>query len=156
MNTVKGTTMNGNEGKEGREVDGEAARAAEEAWIEKLMERRAARVRAWKSKPKALRVLIVLALVADTTTIVGLVVMGLWNALIPAIFAGPAITWPQALGLFALGRILFGGWGRGRGRGPGGHWRGRWQERMEGLSPEERERMKTMLRGRCGPRASHA
>ena len=149
MNTVKGTTMNGNEDKEGRGVDGEAARAAEEAWIEKLMERRAARVRAWKSKPKALRVLIVLALVAVAATIVGLLVMGLWNALIPAIFAGPAITWPQALGLFVLGRVLFGGWG-GR-HHHGGGFRGRWQRKLDHLSPEAKERMKAMMmRGRFG------
>lgn len=89
-----------------------------------------------------------LAFAALMVTLVGLVVMGLWNWLVPGLFAGPAIGWLQAVGLFALGRILFGGWGGRRGGGPG--WR---RARLEGLSPEERERMKQMMGRRfCGPR----
>ena len=45
----------------------------------------------------------------------GLVLMLLWNALIPAIFGLKAITYLQALGLLVLARILFGGF-RGRPR----------------------------------------
>jgi len=39
------------------------------------------------------------------------VVMLLWNALIPAIFGITAINFWQALGIFILARILFGGFG---------------------------------------------
>ena len=35
----------------------------------------------------------------------GFAVMLLWNALVPAIFDGPPITWIQALGLLILARI---------------------------------------------------
>ncbi len=42
---------------------------------------------------------------------VGAVVMLLWNWLIPGIFGLTAITYWQALGLFALARILFGSFG---------------------------------------------
>lgn len=110
--------------------------------------------RGWRGRrgPKGLRVLKFVLFGAIAVTAVGFVVMGLWNALVPAILAGPAITWAQGLGLFALSRILFGGWGGGRHRHhDGGHWRGRWQRKMEGLSPEERERMKAMMTRGRGP-----
>lgn len=160
---AKGETMSGDDDKDGRKVDGAGRSAAEHhdhgdhdhhEWIEKMMARRAARIRRWHSKPKALRVVIVLALVALATTVVGLIVMGLWNALVPAVFAGPAITWAQALGLFVLGRVLFGGWGGRRHHGHGGGFRGRWQRKLDHLSPEAKERMRAMMaRGRGGAHA---
>lgn len=49
------------------------------------------------------------------------VIMVLWNLLIPEIFGLTSINFWQALGLFALARLLFGrfGGGRGKGCGPG-------------------------------------
>jgi hypothetical protein len=79
----------------------------------------------------------------------GLIVMLLWNSLVPALFHGPSIQYGQAVGLLVLSRILFGGL-RGRG-GWHGSWRQRmWRERWENLTPEERERMREHLRRRCG------
>ncbi|HAA10708.1 MAG TPA: hypothetical protein DCE41_03045, partial [Cytophagales bacterium] len=46
------------------------------------------------------------------------VVMLLWNAVLPAVLGVAEITWLQALGLLALSRIFFGSWGRGG----GGRW----------------------------------
>ena len=43
----------------------------------------------------------------------GEVVMHLWNWLLPALFGWRLITFWQALGLLALCRILFGGFGGG-------------------------------------------
>lgn len=43
--------------------------------------------------------------------IFGLIVMLLWNWLMPAIFGLPCITFWQAFGLLALCKILFGGLG---------------------------------------------
>jgi hypothetical protein len=51
------------------------------------------------------------------TAIFGAVVMLLWNALMPQIFALPVLNYLQAAGLLILGRLLFGGIG---GRGHGG------------------------------------
>ncbi|MCU7502994.1 MAG: hypothetical protein HF314_07965 [Ignavibacteria bacterium] len=45
--------------------------------------------------------------------IITLILMLLWNALLPAIFGITSITYWQALGLFLLSRLLFGGFGRG-------------------------------------------
>jgi hypothetical protein len=79
-------------------------------------------------------------------TVLGFVVMSLWNWLIPCLFHGPFINFWQALGLLLLGKLLF-GW---HGHHPG--WRKDWKEkmrrRMEAMTPEEREK----LRERCGQR----
>ena len=44
------------------------------------------------------------------------IVMFLWNALIPALFAGPVLTYWQAAGLLILSKIFFGAMGKGFGR----------------------------------------
>lgn len=76
------------------------------------------------------------------------VVMQLWNALLPELFAGVSrIGYWQALGVLILSRILFGGL-RGACHG---HWR---EHRGHGeiLSPEERQRLKGRFGrwGSCG------
>lgn len=79
-------------------------------------------------------------------TVVSLAVMSLWNWLAPALFGWPVINLAQAAGLLLLSRLLFGGLlGRG-----GMHWRRRMAERWEQMSPEERERFRAGMRGRCG------
>jgi hypothetical protein len=84
-----------------------------------------------------------LALVA--VVVLGAIVMGLWNWVIPALFVGGrAIDFPHAIGLLILCRILFGGF---RGRG-GWHGRGPWR-RWERMTAEEREMfMKGLSSGR--------
>jgi hypothetical protein len=81
----------------------------------------------------------------------GWVVMALWNAVIPAAFAGArVIDYAHALGLLVLSRILFGGL-----RGHGG-WHGRrhWR-RWEQMTPKEREKFQQgRFAGRCKPRAA--
>lgn len=82
----------------------------------------------------------------------GEVVMLLWNWLLPMLFGWRQITFWQALGVLALCRILFGGLGR-HGVPRSGLRRGM-RERMtagsESMTPEERERFRQGLRGRCG------
>lgn len=91
---------------------------------------------------------IVMAVIAFVA-VLGLIVMLLWNSLVPALFHGPALQYWQALGLLILSRSLFGGL-RGRG-GWHGHWRQRmWRERWESMTPEERERMREHFQLRCG------
>jgi len=80
----------------------------------------------------------------------GFIVMSLWNWLVPAVFGGAVIGFWQALGLFVLARLLVGGL-RGRG-GYRGHWRQRMAERWEQMTPEEREKLREGMRGRCGHR----
>ena len=81
-------------------------------------------------------------------------VMALWNWLIPEIFSGPTINWVQSLGLLVLTKILF--WApRSMHYGKGGHWKHRhwkrkFEEKMAGMTPEEREKYKQHFRQRCG------
>jgi hypothetical protein len=90
----------------------------------------------------------------------GEVVMLLWNWLAPALFGWRQINFWQALGLLALCRILFGGFGGG-----GCHRsnsRGRMRERMservsermaerwERMTPEEREKIRQGIYDRGG------
>lgn len=78
--------------------------------------------------------MLVLAVVA--AAVLGGVVMALWNAIMPGLFAGVRpLDYPHALGLLILCRILFGGF-----RGHGGGGRGRWG-RLQSMTPEEREQM---------------
>jgi hypothetical protein len=78
----------------------------------------------------------------------GVVVLHLWNWLLPPLFGWPQITFWQAIGLLALCRILFGGFGlRGSGRS---NYRRRMEERCERMTPEERERFRQRMRSRWG------
>ena len=74
-----------------------------------------------------------------------LVVMLLWNALVPSLFSGPVIGFWQAAGLLVLCRVLFGGF-RGRGGHPGWKRRWVWEDRWYRMTPEERERFRDSIR----------
>ena len=78
----------------------------------------------------------------------GEVVMLLWNWLAPALFGLRQVTFWQALGLLALCRILFGGFGLSGGASH--RSRRRMAERWEQMTPEERERFRQGLHGRGG------
>jgi len=84
----------------------------------------------------------------------GWLIMMLWNAVIPAAFSGPAITFGQAVGIFVLARLLV--WGlqpawqwrhlqHGR-----SYWRRRWEKRLSAMTPEEREKLRQAYARRCG------
>lgn len=104
---------------------------------------------------------------AAMITIMGLATMYLWNWLIPTLFAGPTILFIEALGILVLAKILTHGFGRGgsswKGRhshghcshcGHGGHeggyWKGRWEDKMKNMTPEEKEKFKNYYYDRCG------
>jgi hypothetical protein len=79
----------------------------------------------------------------------GEIVMHLWNWLLPVLFGVRLITFWQALGLLALCRILFGGFG-GRSHDHS-NWRRPTTERWERMTPEEREKFRQSMRSRwCG------
>jgi hypothetical protein len=86
------------------------------------------------------------------TFIGGEAVRLLWNWLVPSLFGWHQITFWQAIGILALCRILFGGIsGRGLHRS---RFRGRMRERWEQMTPEEREKFRQGMRGRCGVAAA--
>ena len=80
----------------------------------------------------------------------GEVVKLLWNWLMPALFDWRPLTFWQALGLLALCRILFGGFG-GRGfRKRGFH--ARTSDRWKDMTPEQRDKFRDAMRDRWGYR----
>src|ERR1700712_1778732 len=82
--------------------------------------------------------------------IFGAIVMGLWNAILPAVLGVKAITFPQALGILLLSKILFGGFGRRGGwNGRRQHWRNNTQEKWGSMTAEEREKFKAEWKNRC-------
>jgi len=94
------------------------------------------KMKCWK-----IGILVVLGVAA-----LGWVVMALWNWLIPTLFdGGKQIDYVQAMGVLLLSKILFGGF-RGH---CGGH--GKWhQHRLEKMTPEEREKFQSGMKGCCG------
>lgn len=79
----------------------------------------------------------------------GEIVKLLWNWLAPELFGWREITFWQGLGLLALCRILFGGHGMfGSNRSKMRH---RMEERLGRMTPEEREKFRERMGGRCGP-----
>ena len=99
---------------------------------------------------KKKRLLLFVPLVLAGLAVFTFVVMSLWNWLIPAIVGWQTITFWQALGLLVLCKILFGGFHGGR---PSRHSRRGMMERWESMTPEERERFREGMRGRCDVRA---
>ncbi len=95
-----------------------------------------------------------IALIATAAIVVfGLIVMLLWNALLPVLLKLPIIGFWQAVGLLILARILFGR------HGGSGRRAGRWQwkqhrffEKWEKMTPEEREKLREQWATRCGRR----
>jgi hypothetical protein len=78
----------------------------------------------------------------------GEIVHRLWNWLLPPLFGWRQITFWQALGILALCRILFGGFGRhGSARSK---VRSPMAERWSAMTPEERERFRQGMRDRWG------
>jgi len=86
----------------------------------------------------------------------GEVVHQLWNWLLPPLFGLRQITFWQGLGILALCRILFGGFGFH----DSGHskFRRRASERRHAMTPEERERLRQGMSAPSdfGPSASES
>lgn len=83
----------------------------------------------------------------------GLLVMLLWNAILPEVTSVGLLGYWQAVGLLLLSRILFGNWGgKPGGRNPKQHWQRKkaWREKWMNMSEEERAQFKEKWRKRCG------
>jgi hypothetical protein len=94
-------------------------------------------------------VLLVLPAAALFLALIGYVVMSLWNGLTPALFGWKMISYWQAVGLIILSRMLFGGFRGAAGRG-GHYWRHRVMERVDRMTPEEREKFRRAFESRWG------
>ena len=84
----------------------------------------------------------------------GFIVMLLWNAILPTVVAGIGyITYPKAIGLIILCRVLFGNFkGKSKCRKCSSHENPDklfWQEKIVAMTPEDRENFKTEWANRC-------
>lgn len=107
-----------------------------------------------RRKPKIFHVFKFLLLGVIFLTALGFGVRELWNCLIPDLFHGPVITFWQALGLCLLGKLLFGWHGGGHKFGPRGPdaWRQKFKDRMQHMTPEEKEKMRERFKRCAGGR----
>jgi len=86
-----------------------------------------------------------LALFVLIAFLLGWAVMSLWNALMPPIFGLPTIGYWQAIGLFILGHLLFGGHSiSGHGKRDSRNRRS-YSFRIEDFPPEQRERIRQRI-----------
>jgi hypothetical protein len=87
-----------------------------------------------------------------------LIVMLLWNVLVPEVFRGPELTYVQSLELLILAHLLLRGWSPWRYRDGWrqDRWKRRFEEKMAAMAPEEREKFRQEWHRRCptGPEAS--
>jgi len=92
-----------------------------------------------------------LVMAAVFVFVLGSVVMWLWNALLPDITGVKQITFWQAVGLFVLSRILFGGfrWGGGRKKKWKAKRKAMWREKMAGMDDDKKAELKAKWRSYC-------
>src|SRR5215207_2516994 len=83
---------------------------------------------------RTLKILRLVGIGLVALAVFGLVVMSLWNWLMPELFGLRPITFWQAWGVLILSRILFGSFSGNR---HDRHWRARLIDRWEQMSPEE-------------------
>ena len=104
---------------------------------------------------------IMFALVAAAfAVLVVFTLMYCWNYVMPSVFGLPMITFWQALALFIVSKILlWNNWRRGGHRrywGPPQHmremWANRMQHKMQNMTPEEKERIRSYWEHKCGKR----
>jgi Ca2+/H+ antiporter, TMEM165/GDT1 family len=98
---------------------------------------------------KGKKMLFILPIVLFALGVLGLIIMLLWNAILPELLEVKEITYWQALGLFVLCKLLFGGFRFGG--GPGRFSQGRkWREKFANMSDEERQVLKEKWKQKCG------
>lgn len=83
---------------------------------------------------------------------VSAIVMLLWNWILPSIFNLSAITYWQAMGLLALSRILFGGFGcRNHHRAAHRHLENHapFKDKFMDMNDDERQKFKSLWKQKC-------
>ena len=100
--------------------------------------------------PKPLIILFFVSMAALFITVLGFVIMFLWNEILVEVTNVKTISFWQAIGLFALTRILFGGFKSGHRKK---HWgkkrRNNMRDKLMNMSPEERAMFKDNWKNYC-------
>ena len=97
------------------------------------------------------KAVMILLFITAFVVVFSYIVMSIWNAVLPDVLGVKAITFPQALGILVLSKILFSGFGGLRHKGE--HFKNRMRHRMwekwEKMTPEEKQRFKEEWKNRC-------
>lgn len=99
--------------------------------------------------PKPLKGLFFVAMVALFVFVLGNVIMFLWNEILVEKTGVQSLQFWEAIGLFVLFRILFGGFRFGP---RNSHWRKKrkaWKQKWMGMSEEEKQEFKQKWKERC-------
>ena len=100
---------------------------------------------------KVLKIMMFIVLGVAAFILFGWAIQSLWNILLPELFGWKSITFWQAMGLFILSKILFGGFTSKCKRGEHSNWgMGYWKHKWTNMSPEQKEKIKQRMRERCG------
>ena len=103
-----------------------------------------------KFRPK--KVILILLAIIGFATVLGTVIMLLWNSILPNILGTRPIKLWEAIGLLVMFRLLVGGFKRG-GMGRRMHERKKeWRDKWMHMSDEEKAEFKTRWKERCGRR----
>ena len=98
-------------------------------------------------KPRPLKILFFIGMAVLFCFVLGNIVMFLWNAILPDLVGVKQINMWQAIGLFVLSRILFGGF-KGRSHHRGGKakkWKNKWMQ----MDDSERKQFKNKWQAYC-------
>ncbi|MFK7807839.1 MAG: hypothetical protein AB8F74_08595 [Saprospiraceae bacterium] len=105
----------------------------------------------FRKKHKVRKVFFVAAAVIVFATVIGTVVMLLWNAIIPNVLNTRPIRLWEAIGLLAIFRLLTGGLRRGFGRKHRKR-KNAWKEKWMTMTDEEKAEFKSRWKERCRKR----
>ena len=97
------------------------------------------------------KVLMVLTMVIVALLVFGLLVMGLWNAILPDVLGVKLISFWQAMGILVLSKILFSGFGGFAHKKEQfkNRFRQKMREKWEHMTPEEKIQFKEEWKNRC-------
>lgn len=102
-------------------------------------------------RQRNMRLIKILSVFGISLLALSLLLMLLWNSLIPPIFNGPSISYLQSIGLLLLFRILtfsFRPWNY-RNYQRGGYWQKKFEEKLASMPPEQRERIRNICASKC-------
>jgi hypothetical protein len=98
-----------------------------------------------------MRLIKILSVFCISLLALSLLIMLLWNSLIPQIFNGPSINYLQSVGLLLLFRLLtfsFRPWTYPNYQ-RGGYWQKKFEEKLAAMPPEQREKIRNICASKC-------
>ena len=102
----------------------------------------------YSSKYHPLKILFFILVALTMLSVVGLIVMWLWNTILVDVIGVKPLNFWKAVGLLVLARILFGGF-RSRNWKSRHRRRKKWKEKWMNMNDEERKEFKAKWKEHC-------